>query len=402
MPVETTFPFDNVSYGSSALRKMFQTQRSTGYVAGYLESLEVVASSPAAMTVEIKTGAGVIKGALYELAEGGGNKVLSVPANSTGSTRLDRVVLTLDTAAGTLTANYRTGTATVYALVRTATTYEISLAQVSVANGAVSIVTANITSERNDSTVAGAARMLGTSIPIEIMRPIQPFVGTANAHGWKSAAITAGVYSTAFTVPTGKMWLIHELMTPTLGTAVMLAWGAAAYANRIGLAQSLLQFSPAIVVPAGTNLYLYSASAITARFRYTEIDAVNDGRTYQFVSMVTTGTYTPTAGKRFVITSIHMTQPDPPSLGDSSLYDTTLGSTYYVWRSVLTANHSSSFYLYNHQTWDGFKVTDSPGLKEPIICVGGRSITAIGAGAPGEYINLIGYLEDAPLDTHVA
>ncbi len=95
-----------------------------------------------------------------------------------------------------------------------------------------------------------------------------------------------------------------------------------------------------------------------------------------------------------------MTNPTTNGSDSHSLYDTTLGSTYYVWKPVATSNPTAGYYLYNNQYWDTLSVVESPGLREAIICVGGRSLTA--TVAAGEVINLIGYLEDAPLDTHVA
>lgn len=85
-------------------------------------------------------------------AENSTTKNLVIAANASGNPRIDRIVsrwtpgstdMELDVLQGT-----PAGSPTAPALTQNATTYEVSLAQIAVASGAVSIVTANITDER--------------------------------------------------------------------------------------------------------------------------------------------------------------------------------------------------------------------------------------------------------------
>jgi microcystin-dependent protein len=75
----------------------------------------------------------------------------TIDANSSGSLRIDRIILrNAVTGAKTITIEVLKGTpgAGAPALTQTSTTYEVSLAQVSVANGVSQILNANITDER--------------------------------------------------------------------------------------------------------------------------------------------------------------------------------------------------------------------------------------------------------------
>lgn len=79
-------------------------------------------------------------------------KTISVAANSTGATRLDRVVLRADRTANTVAAVVLTGTTSLPNISQTDSTWDVTLAKISVANGAATITAANVTDDRQVST----------------------------------------------------------------------------------------------------------------------------------------------------------------------------------------------------------------------------------------------------------
>jgi len=123
-----------------------------GVVRGYLNALAVSQRAAGAnMSVDVASGRAMVRGMVAELTA---TDNLTIAANSSGSTRIDRIVVqvALSGAASThtITLEVLQGTpgAGAPALTQTATTWEMSLAQVSVADGASSITNANITDER--------------------------------------------------------------------------------------------------------------------------------------------------------------------------------------------------------------------------------------------------------------
>ena len=90
---------------------------------------------------------------------------LEIGANVSGLPRIDRVVVRLDLATRTFDVDVIAGTPasspTAPALTRTGTTYEISLAQVRVNNGASTVT---VTDERGNTSVCGYVNDLGVNI----------------------------------------------------------------------------------------------------------------------------------------------------------------------------------------------------------------------------------------------
>ena len=118
-------------------------------VPGYNNNLAVAASAPAAMTVEVATGAMFTQGRIYENTA---NKVLDISANSSGFTRIDRIVIRTTYAAQTIRVMVVAGTPAASpvlpVLERDSTYYDVPIAYIWVANGAASIDNTNIHDER--------------------------------------------------------------------------------------------------------------------------------------------------------------------------------------------------------------------------------------------------------------
>lgn len=122
---------------------------SNGYAPGVGSNLAVVQNTPPAMNVVVGSGGYFIEGREYENSA---DLVLAIGANASGNPRIDRVVVRLDNDSRTIVAAVLAGTPAgapvAPALTQNSTIWEEELAQVAVANGAVSIVTANITDTR--------------------------------------------------------------------------------------------------------------------------------------------------------------------------------------------------------------------------------------------------------------
>jgi hypothetical protein len=128
-------------------REMARQWLGDGVLDGFTEELLVEASTPAAMTVKVNTGQCRIRGHVGIQED---DVVLVIGANAAGATRLDLVVARADFVNDRVEFDVVAGVAGggSPALVQTAAVWEIALARVSVANGAVSIVAGNITDLR--------------------------------------------------------------------------------------------------------------------------------------------------------------------------------------------------------------------------------------------------------------
>ena len=165
MSVRTGFFSDGTEYFQPDFAAFLKDSLADGYVLDFENELEVIASTPATMTVEIQPGRCWVQGYFGWVQDA--NEVLTVApnadaANAPGDPRIDRIVARLSvTTDRKISFEVLQGTPGAVpvapALTRTDETYEISLAQIAVAVGATSIATGNITDERGDVTVCGIA-----------------------------------------------------------------------------------------------------------------------------------------------------------------------------------------------------------------------------------------------------
>jgi hypothetical protein len=99
--------------------------------------------------VKVKPGAGWINGQYYE---SDAEQIIAIGDNTSGNARIDRIVLRADRTANTIAvavlAGTPAGSPTAPALTQTSTTWEMTLAQVAVANGFSSITAGDVTDER--------------------------------------------------------------------------------------------------------------------------------------------------------------------------------------------------------------------------------------------------------------
>lgn len=113
-----------------------------GVLYGVLNELRVDANSPAAMNVKVKSGAACIQGMWLE---NDADVTVTVPSNSTGSTRYDIIYAQYDATTRLGSINIAVGTTVLPTLTQSlGGTYQIPLAYLAVPNGATSITAAMI------------------------------------------------------------------------------------------------------------------------------------------------------------------------------------------------------------------------------------------------------------------
>lgn len=118
-----------------------------GNGSGQLDSLQVTQNSPAGMSVLLNIGTALVDGTTYE---NDAALTLSISSNASGNPRIDTVILRKSWAGQTVRAVVLAGTPAASPVPPTLTqsagvTWEIPIADIAVANGAVSITTSNIT-----------------------------------------------------------------------------------------------------------------------------------------------------------------------------------------------------------------------------------------------------------------
>ena len=146
-------------YSAALLSRILSKHIRDGIVHGDSGELAVSASDPPAMSVQVGTGTAMIRG---RFCENDAALTLSVPAAHATYPRIDRVVVRLNASpARTIDILCKKGTPAPSpvppGLTRTPETWELSLAQISVAAGATMVQAANITDERGNASLCGVA-----------------------------------------------------------------------------------------------------------------------------------------------------------------------------------------------------------------------------------------------------
>ncbi len=151
-------PDDARSYDDARFSSAMRTLATDGVAD--LDDCLAVSAEGGTMRVLVSPGRAAVQGYFYELQDdGGAQKALTLTADSTYD-RVARIVLRLSLDARAITLLVRLGAAEADAqppaLVRTATSYELSLARVRVRAGATAIAESDVTDERADESVCGA------------------------------------------------------------------------------------------------------------------------------------------------------------------------------------------------------------------------------------------------------
>lgn len=128
----------------------------TGSESTLLEGLQVTANSPAGMSVLLNIGTAIVHGTTYE---NDAALTTSIAANGSGNPRIDTIVLRKSWASQTVRSAVLQGTPAVTPAAPSLTqsdgvTWEIPIADIAVANAAVSITAANITTRAEYANAA--------------------------------------------------------------------------------------------------------------------------------------------------------------------------------------------------------------------------------------------------------
>ena len=161
------FPFNSVAsdrqYSANDWRDYFSLLGRNGVVIDADNELLVTESSIPAKTVQVDTGAIIINGAMLYADT---TTELTFSSNTSGNTRIDRVVARLDYDNRLIELAVLEGTPSVSPVApsltqSTSTVWELSLAQVELANGYTTITNAKITDERSDESLCGYTTFKG-------------------------------------------------------------------------------------------------------------------------------------------------------------------------------------------------------------------------------------------------
>jgi microcystin-dependent protein len=209
-------------YNQPQWLEFIQDFRGDGYVKSSGSELAVVQHTPALMGVDIGTGEAWIKGCWCSNTP---LIMIAIPAADATFPRIDRVVL----------RNYIVGRRTIEAVViegepaavpvapavtRTSDTYDIVLADIAVAAGATSILTANITDQRADPTLCGISSPLRvrvadivTGTPLSMLGFLLDGVSTPSTDN--DGVPLSYLQSRALTYPTGIPFWYAGVTVPT-------------------------------------------------------------------------------------------------------------------------------------------------------------------------------------------
>jgi len=154
------FPFTSVTgdrqYSASEWRDYFESLMTNGVVTYTTNELIVKQQAVANKTVYVDLGSMLINGTIRILDT---TQNVTITDNTSGNARIDRIVARLNYTDRKIEFGVLTGTPAgspvAPTLTRNTTVWELSLAQIAVANGFSTIVTANITDERSNDAVCG-------------------------------------------------------------------------------------------------------------------------------------------------------------------------------------------------------------------------------------------------------
>lgn len=155
--------FDSVGgdrqYTAGDFSQVFDPLAPDKVINAYADGLAVIASTPAAMTVKVSTGAAFVNGRFFEVYDA--PETLAIAAAHATMQRYDLVVIRVNYTARTASLAVVTGTpasfsAPVPVPTQSSSIYEIPLARVFVAPAASSIATTNISDMRSALTGPGS------------------------------------------------------------------------------------------------------------------------------------------------------------------------------------------------------------------------------------------------------
>lgn len=173
---ESSWPFHDGVDGTPVLEDqwsyMARQWAATGVVGAPGDANLQVFANSSGREVHVRAGRASVRGHWFLSTA---QETLAIAANASGNPRIDRIVLRLDPSSNEATLAVLTGTPgtvpTAPSLTQTDTgVYELTLAQVAVANGAASISALNVTDERTFTSVP-------YTVASSSLRPTAPVIG---------------------------------------------------------------------------------------------------------------------------------------------------------------------------------------------------------------------------------
>jgi len=146
---QSSWPFENIDTSESQFSHWARNM-GEGVITGKGLELEPFADSTG-LNVKVKSGDALVRGHYYASSE---QETITVPAASVTNPRIDLIVLRLDPSVNSIILALRAGTPAVTPVAPTPTqtesaVYELPLATVNVAAGAVTIIAENVTDVRS-------------------------------------------------------------------------------------------------------------------------------------------------------------------------------------------------------------------------------------------------------------
>ena len=182
-------------YDADALSAALRALTVSGVSALDSTNLKVTAEGSTLRTL-VGYGSALLRGYHYELRDDGSGVMAFTHASTVGADRIDRIVVQLDLTARTIAMIKKEGVASstpaAPALTRTANVYEISLAQVRVRASASELLPTDVTDERANEAVCGAALPEGVTLSRIWDRMAKPNA-TPSVPGMMSAADKASL-----------------------------------------------------------------------------------------------------------------------------------------------------------------------------------------------------------------
>lgn len=217
------------SYNAADFNRVLGWFRGEGVLPGHLNELEVYADS-SGMQVKVRSGRALLDPknnySAAGLFESDAQETLPIAAANPTYPRIDRVVVRRTAASKAIALAVLQGTPaaspTPPALTRTSDTYEISLAQVRVEAGAVTISADKVTDERSDSAVCGWADFTARKVVSPASKDLsvegdQVIVRLGDAAGAKKLLVRDSTGATVFSIDSDGRVEIGNIRNAAIG-----------------------------------------------------------------------------------------------------------------------------------------------------------------------------------------
>jgi len=215
-----------IEYSQPQFAEVLEKIFTNGVFTDILNELEVVEIDPVALAVRVNSGEGWINGFWYQNTA---YLTKSLAAADPDDDRIDRIILRLDT-----TTNLKisvevlegtpAGSPSAPELTTTASIYEISLAQVLVAEDATSVNDGDITDERTYAAVSNAPVTLTNAVTLTNKTLTAPIISTLYQDAGKTKTITMPAATDTLVGKATTDTLTNKTLTSPVFTGTIDGW----------------------------------------------------------------------------------------------------------------------------------------------------------------------------------